>query len=149
MRASLGLLLTAVVAAACSSSNGPPDPPVTPVITVGGTYQTAVTVVSSTCPGQTVQQHVTGVNHLPGGTSLSLVHAGSTYQGTIAEDGTFSTTPVTQVFAGVSFRISIAGQFSETGMDALVTVERLTEPSCSFTARWAGPKSGGTPNVIP
>jgi hypothetical protein len=44
--------------------------------------------------------------------------------------------------------ISISGQFTETTIDALVLVEAGRQPPYSFTARWAGLKSGN-PNVIP
>ncbi len=118
------------------------------MISVGGTYQTAVTMVSNDCPGQTVEQHSTVGEPCPGATALSLTHAGSMYSGTLAADGSFSTTPVTQVFGGISYRLSITGQFTETAIDALVLVEAGKQPPCAFTARWAGPKSGN-PNVIP
>ena len=145
MRGTLGLILAAAVAAACSSGCGSTDPE---VISVAGTYQTAVTIVSNDCPGQTVQQHPTVVTHTPGGTALQLSHAGSTYSGTLAADGAFSTPPVNQVFDGISFAISITGQFTETTIDALVLVEAARQPPCAFTARWAGPKNGDR-NVIP
>jgi hypothetical protein len=148
MHGTLTLLLVAAVAAACSSCNDNTDPGPSPAISVGGTYQTAVTLVSNDCPGQTVQQHSTVVNHVQGGEALSLVHAGSTYSGTLTNDGAFSTTPVTQVFDGISYVISISGQFTETTIDALVLVQAGRQPPCSFTARWAGPKNGD-PNVIP
>ena len=79
---------------------------------------------------------------------MSLFHAGSTYSGTLAADGAFSTPPVTQVFSGISYAISITGQFTETTIDALVLVEAARQPPCAFTARWAGPKDGDR-NVIP
>ena len=105
-------------------------------------------MVSNTCPRQTVEQHTTVVSHVPGGATLSLTHAGSTYTGTRTADGAFSTPPVTQVFSGISYAISITGQFTETTIDALVLVEASRQPPCAFTARWAGPKSGDA-NVIP
>ena len=150
MRGTLNLLLVVAMATACSSDNpGPePEPEPDPVIRVGGTYQTAVTIVANSCPGQTVQQHATGVSHVPGSTALSLAHAGSTYSGTLAADGAFTTATVTQVFDGISYRISIAGQFTETAIDALVQVNAGRTPPCAFSARWAGPKVG-EPNVIP
>ena len=124
MRGTLGLFLVAAVAAACSSSTGHPDPDPGPVISVAGTYQTEVTIVSNDCPGQTVQQHPTVVTHIPAGsTALSLRHAGSLYPGTLTADGAFSTPPVMQVFDGISYAISITGQFTETAIDALVLVE--------------------------
>ena len=146
MRGTLTLFLVAAVAAACSSCST--DPGSSPTISVGGTYQTAVTMVSNSCPGQTVEQHTTVVSQVPGRATLSLTHAGSTYSGTLTADGAFSTPPVTQVFGGINYAISITGQFTETSIDALVLVEAGRQPPCSFTARWAGPKSGN-PNVIP
>ena len=111
-------------------------------------FAAAVACCGNDCPGQTVQQHPTVVNHVQGGEALSLVHAGSTYGGTLTNDGAFTTSPVTQVFDGISYVISISGQFTETTIDAAVLVEAGRQPPCSFTARWAGPKSGN-PNVIP
>ena len=148
MRGTLGFFLVAAVAAACSSDGGNTVPGPDPVIHVAGTYQTAVTLVSNDCLGQTVQQHPTVVTHAPGGTALSLSHAGSTYSGTLTADGAFSTPPVTQVFDGISYAISTTGQFTETTIDALVLVEAARQVPCAFTARWAGPKNGD-PNVIP
>ena len=146
MRRSLGLLVSAAVVAAGASCGGGTDPG--SEISVGGTYQTEVTMVNNTCPGQTVQTHATTVSHAPGATDLSLTHAGSQYDGTLAADGTFTTRLVTQVFDGISYTISIAGAFTLTAMDARVTVQAGRQPPCSFTARWAGPKDGN-PNVIP
>jgi hypothetical protein len=153
MRGTLNLLLVVAMATACSSGdpNGPgpdPGPDPDPAISVGGTYQTAVTMVANSCPGQTVQQHATTVSHVPGSTALSLAHAGSTYSGTLAADGAFTTAAKTQVFDGISYTVSIAGQFTETAIDALVQVNAGRSPPCAFTARWAGPKNGD-PNVIP
>ena len=148
MRGTLTFFLVAAVAVACSSCGDSDPGPIPGAISVGGTYQTAVTLVSNDCPGQTVQQHPTVVNHVQGGEALSLVHAGSTYSGTLTNDGAFTTTPVTQVFDGISYVISISGQFTETTIDAAVLVQAGRQPPCSFTARWAGPKSGN-PNVIP
>jgi hypothetical protein len=63
-------------------------------------------------------------------------------------DGAFTTATVTQVFYGISYRVGIASQFTETAIDALVQVNAGRSPPCTFTARWAGPKNGD-PNVIP
>jgi hypothetical protein len=56
MRGTWALYLVAAAAAACSSDGGGggPGPDPDPVIHVAGTYQTEVTLVSNTCPGQTV-----------------------------------------------------------------------------------------------
>jgi len=145
MRGIAGLLLLAAMAGGRTTGVGGIT---APEISVGGTYQTTVTLERSSCPGQTVQTHPTVVTQVPGDTILSLMHAGSTYTGTLAADGSFTTPAVTQVFGSTSYRIGIVGRFSTTAIDALVTVEAGLQPPCSFTARWAGPKSGA-PNVIP
>ncbi|MDX2057887.1 MAG: hypothetical protein SFV24_08820 [Gemmatimonadales bacterium] len=118
------------------------------MLSVGGTYQTAVTLLRSDCPGQGVEQHPTVVTHSPGATSLSLSHAGSTYPGTVQADGRFTTTDVTQVIAGITYVVGISGRFTVTAIDAEVTVAAGRQPPCTFAARWAGPKIG-SPNVIP
>jgi hypothetical protein len=150
MRGPLGLCLVAAVAAACSSSTGniDPDPDPDPVLSVGGVYQTEVTLVDNDCPGQTVQTHETVVRHSPGATGLSLLHANSLYGGSVTADGAFSTDPVNQVFGGITYVISITGQFTATTIDAEVHVDAAKQPPCTFTARWTGPKTG-EPNVIP
>jgi hypothetical protein len=139
----LASIAASAIAMACSSSTVPGAK-----ISVGGTYQTAVVLVSSTCAGQTVEQHPTVVTQSPGSTSLSLSHAGSSYSGTLLAGGSFTTTTSTQVFDNISYQITIAGQFSLTGMDATVQVAAARQPPCSFTARWAGAKDGA-PNVLP
>ena len=146
MRRSLGLSVVVTVAAICASCGGTSGP--TNEISVGGTYDTGGPRGSNTCPGQTVGRRTTAVSHDPGATDLSLTHAGSRYDGTLAADATFTTSTVTQVFNGISYQISITGEFSLTAMDALVTVQAGRQPPCFFTARWAGPKDGD-PNVIP
>lgn len=142
MRSLLGLL-PALGVIGCSASSSP-----TNILSVGGTYQTVVTLLESTCPGQTVEQHSTDVTHPRGSATLVISHAGSTYSGTVATTGAFSTSPVTQVFDGISYTIQIAGTFTRTGVDARVDVAAAKQPPCGFVARWAGPKSGD-PNVIP
>lgn len=124
------------------------DPGVPSVIRVGGTYQTAVSVIASDCVGQTVEQHPTTVAHVPGATALTLTHAGNSYSGTLDADGSFRTAPVSQVFDGVSYQIGITGRFSTTAIDAEVHVAAARQPPCSFTARWVGPKDGA-PNTLP
>jgi hypothetical protein len=138
------ILLVATAVMACSAGT---DPDPNPVLSVGGTYQTAVTLVSSGCAGQTVEQHPTTVSHQSGATTLTLGHAGGSYQGTVGRDGRF-TAAATQIIGGVTYQVAITGQFALTAMDATVRVDAARQPPCTFTARWAGPKSG-PPNVIP
>jgi hypothetical protein len=65
-----------------------------------------------------------------------------------APTGASTPATVTRVFDGISYRVSIAGQFTGTAFDALAQVNAGRSPPCVFTARWAGPKNGD-PNVVP
>ena len=136
------ILLAATVVACSAGGNGP-----SPVLSVAGTYRTAVTLVSSGCTGQTVEQHPTIAIHRPGATVVVLSHAGGTYQGTVERDGRFAAA-ATQIISGITYQVTIAGRFSLAALDATVRVDAGIQPPCSFTARWAGPKDGA-PNVIP
>ena len=143
MRRASSLVLAAVAVGGCSAKLDPAA-----VISVGGTYQTAVTLVSSTCLDQIVEQHPTVVTQTPGSSQVALTHAGSTYTGTLSANGAFTTPALTQVIGGVSYAVSITGQFGLTTIEAQVRVDAARQPPCTFTARWAGLKDGA-PNVIP
>lgn len=117
-------------------------------ISVGGTYQTVVSLVAATCPNPVIEQHPTTVSHVAGTSAIQLLHAGSTYNGQLSASGSFLTQTATQVFSGVAYQIDITGQFTTTAMVADVRVAAGLQPPCTFTARWSGPKAGA-PNVIP
>ena len=130
---------------ACGGSNPPSGPR---LLSVGGTYQTAVTLIGSTCPNTQVQTFPTTVVHTPGTTTVQLQHAGSTYNGTVANDGTFTTPGQPFTIGGVNYLVAIAGKFEVQAMTATVTVQVVQTTPCDFSARWSGPKQG-TPNVFP
>jgi hypothetical protein len=121
------------------------------VLSVGGTYQTQVTLLAgNTCvPAPTVQDNPTTVVHTPGASSLSLTHANITYQGTIDNSAAFATTPNMFSLGGSQYNITIGGQFNRTGFDATVNVS-VTQPTpaCAYMLHWVGTKSG-PPNTIP
>jgi hypothetical protein len=144
MRLALSLLVIAL-GTACGGGDGP-EPSL--VLSVGGTYQTAVSLLQTTCVGTQVQTFPTTVTHTPGSSTISLSHAGSTYPGSVDPGGAFRSPEAPYTLAGTTYRISITGSFSTTAMDATVTVTPQVTPPCSFTARWQGPKTGA-PNVIP
>jgi hypothetical protein len=98
--------------------------------------------------GATVEDAVTTVEHVPGSSALRLTHAGVTYSGTVDTGARFETTPRTVVVSPASFRITLAGQFGLTGLEATVTVEQTSPTACSYSVHWTGTKSG-SPNVIP
>lgn len=138
--------ILAVVSVGCGGST--PGTVAPRVLRVGGTYQTAVSLLQSTCVGTVVQTFPTTVTHSPGASTLTVAHAGSVYTGTVSADATFRTPAATFQINGVEYLIGIVGQFTVSGMDATVTVAAGLRPPCEFTARWVGPKIGA-PNVIP
>src|SRR5260370_7848288 len=78
----------AVLLASCGSSG----PAGVPGLSVGGTYQTQVTLLpGNTCGAVTVQNAQTTVAQTPGSGSLSLTHAANTYPVTVDRTGHFST----------------------------------------------------------
>jgi hypothetical protein len=137
--------LAGLVSVGCGST---PGPTATPVLSVAGTYQTAVSLLQSTCVGTVVQTFPTIVTHTPGASTLTVTHAGSVYTGTVSADASFRTPAAPFVISGVTYQIGLVGQFALTTMDATVTVQAGVQPPCQFTARWVGPKTGA-PNVIP
>ena len=139
----IGLLALGIMVAGCGSESGSSAP-----ISVGGTYQTAVSLVRSDCVDQMEEQHPTIVAQVPGATAVTLTHAGNSYSGTLSADGSFATTVATQVVGGITYQITISGRFTLTTLDADVHVAAGQQPPCSFTARWVGPKDG-QPNTLP
>jgi hypothetical protein len=127
------------------SCGGSGAPPAIPGLSVGGTYDTTVTLLpGNTCGNFTVQNNPTVVDHTPGSPSLSLSHAGNVYPGSVDRAGHFST-PARIV--GGNYSIAITGQFSANGFDATVQVQQLS-PSCGYQVHWVGSKSG-SPNTFP
>jgi hypothetical protein len=116
-----------------------------PGLSVGGTYDTTVTLLpGNTCANVTVQNNPTVVDHAPASPSLSLTHAGYVYPGSVDRTGHFST-PARAV-AG-NYSIAITGQFSANGFDATVQVQQPSS-SCGYQVHWVGSKSG-SPNTFP
>jgi hypothetical protein len=144
--------LFVIATAACGGGGGGTTPTPTPAqLTVAGNYPTAVALLTDACGGSQVQSNPTTVTHTAGTTSLQLGHAGSTYVGTISNDGKFTTTPWTGTIGGSNYTVALTGQFSTTGFTATVTVDRVdsTHPTgCRYTVSWTATKSG-SPNVIP
>ena len=147
------VVAVAVSSVACGGGQGSPSTPTTAtnILAVAGTYPTRATVIAdrNTCGAVTVQDNPTTVTHTAGGTDLSLGHAGSTYRGTIANSGRFSTPPVNQSFADGDYTISVSGQFSTTGFTATVELTRRSgTATCSYAVNWTGTKQG-SPDTIP
>ena len=135
--------ICAAAAAGCGGGNGAAQ--AIPGLSVGGSYDTQVSLnPGNTCGQVTVQDAVTVVDHAAGASSLSLTHAGNTYPGTIDRTGLFSTAKV-RVAAQID--VSVAGQFGATGFDATTRVDQLSPP-CGYSVHWIGTERGA-PNTFP
>lgn len=119
---------------------------VAPVLSVGGVFATDVSLVpgQNTCGNVTVQDNPTTVVQAPGSHTLTLTHAGITYEGTVADDGAFTMQPEA---VGGQFTITITGQFSPQGFSATVRVDQAS-PACFYLVDWVGLKDAGA-NFFP
>jgi hypothetical protein len=143
----------ALAGPACGGGSAAAPAPTAPsnVIAVAGTYPTRATVIAdrNTCGAVTVQDNPTTVNHAAGATEISLVHAGSTYRGTIDTRGQFTTPAANFPFPDADYTIGITGQFSTTGFTATVELtKRAGSTTCAYAVTWVGTKQG-SPNTIP
>ena len=144
------LMLAATAFVGACGGDDPNDPSPTE-LSVGGTYNTAVTVQQSGCQGTSFQQFATTVTHTPGATTLTITHAGNAYTGTVQRNGAFTTSPKAFTGPGETHTLTIAGTFSTTAIDATVSadVQRTGSANCQYVVKWVGPKQGGGVNVIP
>ncbi|MES2305712.1 MAG: amidohydrolase family protein [Gemmatimonadota bacterium] len=129
----VGIAAAAVTSLACGAS-APADAP-----SVAGTYNTAVSVTSSSegC-SLPVQNNPTVVQTSNGNSVVMLTHAGTTYGGELKPDLRFTTQPKTVVAGGVSYAISITGKFTGSTLDASVTLDYGSAPACHVVVRWLG-----------
>lgn len=147
-------LVLALVAPGCGGgSSTTPSVPTGPsiVLSVAGTYPTRATLIAerNTCGSVTVQDNPTTVTHTAGGSDLSLLHAGSTYRGTIDTSGRFTSPAANFTFPDADYTIGLTGQFSTTGFTATVELTRRAGgTTCTYAVAWVGTKSG-SPNTIP
>jgi len=138
LRRSILRLLAFLAVSGCGGNDGGggqgnPDAGGGNLLSVGGSYPTHATLLpGSTCADAAVQDATTTVTHAPGGTSA----------------GNFQTTPTTVQVNPASFRLTISGHFTLSGLEATVLVEQLAPTSCSYSVQWTATKSG-SPNVIP
>ncbi len=130
-----------------------PDAPSTkPAISVAGEYTTAVTLTDdNSCGAVEVQSLPTTIGHEPGATHLTFTHAGNSYPGTLQVNGNFATNPTPLVIDRATYTITVQGQFSPTGFDALTTVA-VNQPqapqNCRYVVHMVGSKTDGK-NTIP
>lgn len=107
-----------------------------PIPSVAGVYATRVTLLRSSCP-MSVQSNPTEVAQYADSTTITLRHAGTTYEGTLAADGSFSTKLKHLNFNQTDYAIGIRGRFSGDSLHAEVTL-RYGSPACESVVEWAG-----------
>lgn len=117
-------------------------------IRVGGMYRTTVSVIESSCADMGVQQNTTAIGHQPGDTVLTVTHAGATYQGVLARDGSFRTVPSNFSINNVGYTVVLTGRFTRDSVDIRADVDSHRQPPCRLSARWYGPKEGPA-NALP
>jgi hypothetical protein len=127
--------LVAVLAIGCH--NAPPAPAASPI---AGTYQTSVSLTSSSCTGVTVQNNPTTVAHTSGATAFSLTHVGQVYAGSLASDDSFTTAPKSIPVGTTAHTLTIAGRFTGAGFVADVTAVVTGSTSCQYLVHWVGTK---------
>ena len=145
----LALIVLALAPVSGCGGNSPATP--STLISVGGTYGTRVTVIAERngCGNVTVQDFPTTVSHTAGATAIVLLHAGSTYSGTVEPSGKFVTPPANFSFPDALYTIGISGQFSTSGFTATVELTKQQQgTTCTYAVGWVGTKQGAA-NTIP
>ena len=120
-------------------------------LSVGGPYETAVSLKENSCGQVTVQPNQTTVTHKAGESTLAVTHAGNTYPGTVNPDGSFETAPKALSGGDATYSIGITGRFSVQGFEADVNVQvtqAVAPKTCSYVVHWVGTKLGA-PNEFP
>lgn len=135
----MSLLLLGTLAG-CGGSESTTNPPPPPPVAFAGTYATSVTLVQNTCGSVTVQSLPTVVTYDASSRAVGLTHGGTTYNGTVAADSTFTTTPRdVDVGDGFQYRVTVTGRFGARSFTADATVDRSgTGSPCQYTAHWVG-----------
>ncbi len=132
----------------CIQPAAQPAPP----ISVAGEYSTAVTLTDdNSCGSVEVQSLPTTIDQEPGATPMTFTHAGHSYAGTIETNGHFDTAPTPLTIGQATYTITVQGQFSLSGFDALTTVavkQPQAPQNCRYVVRMVGSKTNGT-NTIP
>lgn len=125
-------LAALLVAASCAGTSSIPTSP------IAGTYQTAVTLTSSTCTGITVQNNPTTIAHTSGATTFTLTHAGQTYNGTLGMNDAFTTAAKPIAVGTTTHTLTISGSFTSGGFVADVTAVVTGSASCQYVVHWQG-----------
>ena len=141
------LLLFAVLPpltdAGCGDGATPtrPSPSVFQVSAIPGNYQIAQTPVTTTCGDTGNPPTVTGAVTLTGSDSFQLRDTGgTTFTGTVANDGRFTATATLGPDAsGQTFSQRLEGTFTTSGFTGVLNVT-VQPRNCAFTRNWTGTK---------
>ena len=121
---------------ACGGGGDPAAP------SFSGTYATVVTLGQNTCTNVTVQDMPTVVQHAPGSTTFTMTHSGQTYNGTLASDNSYTTTPVNVTVNNFNYVITNTGSFPTANtLSADLRLDRTPVSggaSCFYFVHWAG-----------
>ena len=136
MNRSRVLVSLALVVSACGGSGDPAAP------SFSGTYATVVTLGQNTCTNVTVQDMPTVVQHASGSTTFTMTHSGQTYNGTLASDNSYTTTPVQVTLNGFTYTIQNSGSFPTANtLSADLRLDRVPASGgagCFYFVHWAG-----------
>jgi hypothetical protein len=139
------MTVIALTTVGCGGGGGGLTPPPTPLVSVGGTYTTAVALTENTCGPVEIQALPTTVEHAPGSAAFQLTHGGS-YTCSLS-GASFTCQPRAFDVNGRAETVTVDGQFRTTGFDA--TARIAVQPAgCAYAVRWTGTKQGAA-NVLP
>ena len=145
-RRTLSFLATifAIAAAGCGGGGGtgtPTQPTPGGAIPIAGNYQITQMTLTNTCGDTGTPPTVTGSVTLTGPSSFQLRDTGgTTFTGTVGDDGRFVATAVFGPDAsGQTFTQRLEGTFSASGFTGVLSVS-VQPRGCGFTRNWTASK---------
>ncbi|HEX6976241.1 MAG TPA: hypothetical protein VF147_17660 [Vicinamibacterales bacterium] len=149
MRFVTPFVIAAIITGCGGSSPSQPSQP--NVLQVAGQYQITQQGVETSCGdgGATIPSVTATVTHAAGASSFSMRDTGgTTFSGTVQNNGDFSATAVFGPDAGGdTYTQRLEGRFSTSGFTGRLTVT-VTPRGCAFTRNWTAVKQGSA-NVFP
>jgi hypothetical protein len=134
----LGVLLVALLAGCGGDESAGPEAAPDQPPRIAGVYDTAVELTNSTCDGIEVMDNPTTIEQTGHSTSITLTHAGTTWQGTIGADDVFFTGPQSVEVGADTHQISIQGLAEDDGFEARVSATVTGARTCTYEVTWVG-----------